>query len=107
MKANYVQRGETIDFVNNSVAAIEANDVVALTNRVGVAATAIPVGHKGAVNVMGVYDFPALNTEALAVGQAVYFKEGKIQAAEADAIPAGWVVEPKAQSSAVARVKIG
>lgn len=105
--ANYVQRGETIDFVNATQTNIAAGDVVSLTTRIAVAATDIPVGVKGAVNVIGVYDIPALTTEALTVGQAVYFKDGKIQAAETDAVPAGWVVEPKVQAGSIARVKIG
>lgn len=105
-QAKYVQRGETIDFINNTSADIAAAEVVSLASRIGVAATAIPVGTKGAINVMGVYDLPALTTEALTVGQQVYFKDGKIQATETGAIPAGWIVEPKTQSSATARVKI-
>lgn len=106
-QAKYVQRGETIDFVNNTSADISAGEVVEIGTRIGVAATFIPVGHKGALNVLGVYDIPALTTEALTVGQAVYYKDGKIQATETDATPAGWVVEPKAQTAAIARVKIG
>ena len=105
-QVNYVQRGETIDFINNSGADIAAGEVVTMTNRIGVAATAIPVGTKGALNVMGVYDFPALTTEALTVGQAVYFKDGKIQATSTDAVPAGWVVEPNATEGTIARIKI-
>jgi len=105
-QARYVQRGETIDFINNTSADITAGEVITLTNRIGVAATAIPVGTKGAINVMGVYDLPALTTEALTMGQPVYFKDGKVQATEADATPAGWIVEPKSQSRALARVKI-
>lgn len=105
--AKYVQRGETIDFVNSTEADISAGEVVEIGTRIGVAATYIPVGRKGALNVMGVYDLPALTTEALTVGQAVYFKDGKIQADDADATPAGWVVEPKATAGSIARVKIG
>lgn len=105
-QVNYVQRGETIDFVNSTGADILANEVVELGTRIGVAATQIPVGTKGALNVMGVYDFPALTTEALTVGQAVYFKDGKIQATETGATPAGWVVEPKTTTGSIARVKI-
>lgn len=105
-QAKYVQRGETIDFINSTGADIAAGEVVALTARIGVAATAIPVGTKGALNVMGAYDFPALTTETLTVGQSVYYKDGKIQATDTGAVPAGWVVEPKAQAGAVARVKI-
>lgn len=106
VQVNYVQRGETIDYVNGTAADIVAGEVVALGTRVGVAATAIPVGVKGALNVMGVYDFPSLATEALTVGQAVYFKDGKIQATDTGAVLAGWVVEPKETAGAVARVKI-
>ncbi|MGG2114005.1 DUF2190 family protein [Lysinibacillus pakistanensis] len=105
-QAKYVQRGETIDFINNTSADIVAGEVVDLSSRIGIAATAIPVGTKGAINVMGVYDFPALSTEALTIGQSVYLKDGKVQATEADATPAGWIVEPKAQTGTIARVKI-
>lgn len=105
-QAKYVQRGETIDFINNTEADISAAEVVALTSRIGIAATMIPVGTKGAINVMGVYDLPALTTEALTLGQRVYFKDGKIQATDTGATPAGWIVESKAQASAFARVKI-
>lgn len=105
--ARYVQRGETIDFINNTSAVIEAGDVVTLGTRIGVAATTIDVGAKGAVNVIGVYEFTALGTEALTIGQAVYFKDGKIQATSTDAVAAGWVVEAKVQAGTTAKVKIG
>lgn len=106
VQAIYVQRGETIDYVNGTGADITAGEVVALDTRIGVAATTIPVGVKGALNVMGVYDFPALTTEALTVGQAVYFKDNKIQVDDTSAVFAGWVVEPKVLAGSVARVKI-
>lgn len=106
MKAVYHQRGETIDFVNNTAAAIAANDVVTLTNRIGVAATEIPVGHKGAVNVLGVYALPAETTDAFTVGQTVYLATDKVSATE-NGVVAGYVVEPKPQASAIALVKIG
>lgn len=106
-QAKYVQRGETIDFINNTSANIVAGEIVSLSSRIGIAATAIPVGTKGAINVMGVYDLPALTTEALTVGQPVYYKDGKVQVTETDAIPAGWIVEPKSQTGTIARVKIG
>jgi len=105
-QAKYVQRGETIDFINNTSADIVAGEVVDLSSRIGIAATAIPVGTKGAINVMGVYDLPALATEALTIGQPVYYKDGKVQATEADAIPAGWIIEPKSQTGTIARLKI-
>lgn len=104
--AKYVQRGETIDFKNTG-SLIFAGDVVALTDRIGVAATEINPGAVGSLNVIGVYDMPATSGEDYTVGQKVYFKDGKIQAASADAVEAGWVVEPKPTTGIIARIKIG
>lgn len=105
MKAVYYQRGETIDFLNNTGADIAANDVVTLTSRIGIAATSIPVGHKGAVNVMGVYNLPAETTVAFTVGQKVYLANDVVTATTGDVF-VGYVVEPKAQANATALVKI-
>lgn len=106
MKAVYYQRGETIDFVNNTGATIAANDIVTLTNRIGVAATEIQPGAKGAVHVTGVFAIPAETANAFTVGQTVYLDGGKIVALEGDVV-AGFVVEPKATNSPIAYVKIG
>lgn len=105
--AIYVQRGSVIDYKNVSIADISANEVVTLGTRIGVAGSVIPVGVVGAVHVTGVFDFPATTTEAFTVGQQVFFKEGVITSDSTDAVPAGWVVEPKSTSGAIARVKIG
>lgn len=106
MKAVYTQRGETIDFVNNTGATIAANDVVTLTSRIGVAATEIPAGAKGALHVTGVFQLPADNTTAFTVGQSVYLATDKVSGTSS-AVTAGFVVEPKAQNAAFALVKIG
>lgn len=107
MKASYIQRGETIDFKNNTVAVIAANEVVTLTSRIGVAATEIQIGALGAVNVTGVYDIPAASGTAFTVGQDLYYKDGSIVAESTGATPAGYAVSPKEANSTVARVKIG
>lgn len=106
MKAVYTQRGETIDFVNNTGATIAANDVVTLTSRIGVAATEIPAGAKGAVHVTGVFQLPADSTAAFTVGQSVYLATNKVSGTAGD-VAAGFVVEPKAQNAVYALVKIG
>lgn len=104
--AKYVQRGETIDFKNTG-SMILAGAIVALTGRIGVAATQIPPGGVGSLNVIGVYDVPATSGEEYTVGQKVYFKDGKLQASATDSVEAGWVVEPKTSAGTVARIKIG
>lgn len=106
-KANYVQRGEVIDYKNVTSSAIEANEIVELTSRIGVAATEIAVGAVGGVNVIGVFDIPAETTEAFTAGQDVYFKNGKITSTDTGTIPAGYAVDAKVTAGAVARVKIG
>lgn len=107
MKASYVQRGETIDFKNATEAAIAANDVVSLTNRIGIAATDIPIGAIGTVHVVGVYDLPAETANAFTPGQTVYLSSSTIVQDSTGGVVAGYVVEAKATNGAVARVKIG
>lgn len=106
MKAVYTQRGETIDFVNNTGATIAANDVVTLTSRIGVAATEIPVGALGSVHVTGVFALPAETATAFTVGQTVYLSGETVVATPGD-VAAGFVVEPKTANAAVAKIKIG
>ncbi|MGP7817765.1 DUF2190 family protein [Niallia sp. 01092] len=106
-QTSYVQRGESIDFINSGSTLIKANDVVPLTTRIGIAGCDIPVGAVGSVNVIGVYDIPAVTTEAFAAGQTVYWKNNALTTDSVDAVNAGWVVEAKASSKAIARVKIG
>lgn len=107
MKASYVQRGETIDFKNSTGAAIVANDVVMLTNRIGIAATEIPIGAIGTVNVVGVYDLPAETVNAFTPGQTVYLSDSTVVKDSTSGVVAGYVVEAKVANGAVARVKIG
>lgn len=106
-QAIYVQRGEVIDYTNAGQVAIKSNDVVGLATRIGVAATDIPIGAVGVVNIIGVFDLPALSTEAFTVGQAVYWKDDALTGTSSSAIAAGWVVEPKATAGTKARIKIG
>lgn len=106
-QASYVQRGESIDYKNTDSTDIKANDVVSLTTRIAVAGCDIPVGTVGSLHVMGVYDLPAVNTEEFTVGQEVYWKNNKLTGTADGAIPAGWVVEAKATSKSMSRIKIG
>ncbi len=57
-RASYWQRGESLDYVNETEEMIEAGEVVAFGERVGVAATDIAPGEKGAIDVEGVYEVP-------------------------------------------------
>lgn len=71
-KAAYWQRGEALDYVNETDRAIEAGEVVALGRRVGVAATDISPGETGSIEVEGVYEVPK-SDDAIEAGDEVYF----------------------------------
>lgn len=93
MKAEYYQKGITIDYKNTSGATIAANTVVALgTTRCGVAGTDIPNNSVGSVFVEGVWIVPSTGT--IALGAAVYYDTSaeKATATATSNVPLGWAV---------------
>lgn len=93
MKAEYYQKGITIDYKNTSGATIAANTIVALgTTRCGVAETDIPNNSVGAVFVEGVWIVPSTGT--IALGAAVYYDTSaeKATATATSNVPLGWAV---------------
>lgn len=93
MKAEYYQKGITIDYKNTSGATIAANTIVALgTTRCGVAGTDIPNNSVGSVFVEGVWIVPSTGT--IALGAAVYYDTSaeKATATATSNVPLGWAV---------------
>lgn len=78
MKASYWQRGESLDYINPTEEKIEAGEVIALGDRIGIAGTDIRPGALGTVHVMGVYEFPKKDKAEMTVGMEVYITEGGI-----------------------------
>ena len=72
MKAEYLQRGEALDYKNGTEAAIPAGSVIELGSRIGVAGTDIPIGGLGSVHVLGVFSMPK-KAEEIKMGDALYF----------------------------------
>lgn len=105
-KAVYVQKGDTLDFTNNTGTDIAYKDVVTIGSRIGVALEPIAVGTTGSVGVSGVYSLPADNTNAFTAGDPLYFAGGKV-VKTAGGVSAGWAFGDKATADAVANVKIG
>ena len=107
-KAEYVKKGEVLDFENTTAAEIGYNDVVPLKNRIGVSREVIPVNSVGSVVVTGVFELPAVTTAAFAVGEPLYWDAatGKVVKTAGD-ISAGYAFADKIQTGAVALVKIG
>ncbi|MGF7431089.1 DUF2190 family protein [Thermoanaerobacterium thermosaccharolyticum] len=106
-KGIYIQKGEVIDFINNTGADIAYGDVVPIGSRIGIAAENIAKGATGSLNVTGVYELPAQNDITFNVGDEVYWDNtaGNVTKT-AGTIRAGWVVEAKAQTETTAKVKI-
>ena len=106
-KAAYWQRGESLDYTNSGSVAIEANTVVALTGRIGIAGTTINPGAKGDLHVCGVFEFQKTGTEAVTMGQDVYFDGTGITNTEAGNTPAGFAAAAAEAGDTVILVKIG
>ena len=93
MRAEFYQKGVSVDYKNTSGATIAANTVVALgTTRCGVAGTDIPNNSVGAVFVEGVWIVPSTGT--IALGAAVYYDASaeKATATATSNVPLGWAV---------------
>lgn len=108
-KGVFIQKGDVIDYTNGGAEAIEYNEVVPLVSRIAIAAETIAVGAAGSLCVNGVYELPAINTAAFAVGDQLYWDSaaGNLTNVSAGNILAGWCTEAKALAGITARVKIG
>lgn len=111
MNAVYYQRGETIDFLNETEGAIPAGAIVPLVTRIGVAADNIPAGAVGAVAISGVFGIPKKTSDEYAVGDALYFDkdtEGGVvtKTAGESTVPAGIAVAKAGGTDAMAAVLI-
>ncbi len=107
-KGTFIQKGKTIDYKNASEAEIGYNDVIPATTRICIAGENIAVGATGSVHTDGIYELPAVNDAAFAVGDKLFWDStaGKLCKVELNNTPAGWCTEPKALAGTLAKVKI-
>ena len=64
--AVYIQKGDRIDYKNDTEVVIKSGDVVVMgANRIAVADCQIEVGAVGALALTGVWEFPAGISDAL------------------------------------------
>lgn len=114
-KAAYWQRGESLDYVNNTTTVIEANTIIPIEGRIGVAGTSINPGEKGSLHVVGVYEIAKTSTVAINMGAAVYFDgtgitgaadNGKTGSEKEAYTPAGYAAQAAAADDAVVLVKL-
>jgi predicted RecA/RadA family phage recombinase len=106
-KASYWQRGETIDYVNSGTEIIEANTIIVLGSRIGVAGTDILPGEKGSLHVTGVFEMPKCSSE-VAAGADVYYSQdsGEISTSAENGTKAGFAVCDAGNNDPFVYVKI-
>ena len=104
-KATYWQRGESLDYVKSGSTVIEANTIISLGTRIGVAGTSINPGETGSVHVTGVYEIEKTAAGAIEMGAAVYFDGTGITTATSGT-PAGYAAAAAEADAAVVLVKL-
>lgn len=108
--AEFVQKGESLNYRNEGSELIQYGEVVVLEERIGVAGIDIPAGSLGTVGVSGVYEMPAETGIAFQMGQTLWWdaenKRLTATKAASGAILAGYAAETKAAESAAALCKL-
>lgn len=72
-KAKFWQDGKSVDYINVSGANIEANSVVVIEKRIGIAGCDIPNNEKGALIVEGVFELPTNDKAVVKIGSELYW----------------------------------
>ena len=106
-KAKFWQNGGHLDYLNSTGADIEANTVIALGSRIGVAGANIPDGETGALIVEGVFELDKTDSTKIDAGTVVYWDGNGITAtSEESTVPAGYATNDAAADAEVVLVKI-
>lgn len=109
MSAIYWQRGEALDYTNDTADTIEAGTVLTLGSRIGVAGEPIDPEETGSVHVSGVFIFDKTASEEITLGAEVYYDSsaGTITGTSGDStVAAGYAVEASAADDDTVKVKI-
>ena len=106
-KAEFWQKGETLDF-KNAGAPIAANDVVVIGKRIGVAGTDIAAKAVGTLHVEGVFRLEKNKSDDIKAGAEVYWAAdpGHITTTVGSNVLAGYAVEDAGTSATKVLVKI-
>lgn len=106
--ATYWKEGDNLAWTNGTGSAVAVGEIVPLKGRVFVAADAIAATADGTLYSKGAFSFPAVNTEAFAFGDRLYWNAGTGKVQKTVTITyAGVCVEAKLQAGTTAKVVIG
>ena len=106
--AEYIQRGETLDYKNATDKTIPCDTVVVVGGRIGVTGGEIKPGELGSLHMVGVFRLPKSGESAIEMGTAVHFDGAGITAtaAEGTTTPAGYAAAPSEASEKSVLVKL-
>ena len=105
--ATYWQKGESLDYLNETGAAIPAGTVLKLGVHSGVAGTDIPPEGMGSVHMVGVFKIEKKTGTALAVGDPVKFDDATGIEKDTDGTATvGYAVEAAKAEESTAFVKL-
>ena len=106
-KATYWQRGDTLDYKNDTDTKIEANTIISFGSHIGVAGTDIFPGELGSLHVTGIFEMPKTDTTVIEMGTDIYFDGAGITATKGDStIPAGYAAQAAAAEDRIILVKL-
>lgn len=88
--ATYLQRGEALDYKNSTTEVIPHGTIVVIGTRIGVTGCDIPPGQLGTIHVCGVFRIKKTDTDAITIGQPVYY-DGTGITGQAPAAPSGGI----------------
>jgi len=103
-KAEFWQRGESIDYANTTNKKIEANEIIPFGSRIAVAGTDIAPGETGSAFVFGVFEMPK-DDAAIGAGADVYYKDGAITATKNDSV-VGYAIQAADATAETVKVKL-
>lgn len=108
MKATFWQRGEALDYKNDTSSVIEANTVIAGANLIGVVGTDINPGEVGSLHVAGVFEMQKVADDAISFGELVYYdaSEGKITKTATSNVAAGYAASVAGATTTSVLVKL-
>lgn len=106
-KAVYWQRGEDLDYKNETSNVIEACSVISLGTRIAVAGMDINPGEVGSIHVKNVFKFSKTDSAEIKQGVAVYWDGEGITATEGTNVPAGYAAYTSAEDDETILVNIG
>lgn len=108
MKARYWQKGEVLDYWNETEEIISENTVILIGSRLGITGTLIAPGEVGTLHITGVFELEKV-AEKIEIGQVVYYDADtdKITVTARSNVQVGFAVASSGEEETKVLVKIG